>query len=84
MKTVTKEFGLPLVKGIKGVELASLSEEHGNLDIGESIIDLKRGDKVELIPTHCCTTINLHDKFYGIRNGRLETIWDIAGRGKVR
>jgi D-serine deaminase-like pyridoxal phosphate-dependent protein len=84
MKTVTKDFGLPLVKGIKGVELASLSEEHGNLDIGESIIDLKRGDKVELIPTHCCTTINLHDKFYGIRNGRLETIWDIAGRGKVR
>jgi len=84
IKTMTKEFGLPLVKGIEGVKLTRLSEEHGNLDVSKSEIDLKRGDKIELIPTHCCTTINLHDKFYGIRNDRLETIWDIEGRGKVR
>lgn len=84
LKTVTKEFGLPLVKGIEGAKLTRLSEEHGNLDVRKSEIELKRGDKIELIPTHCCTTINLHDKFYGIRNGRLETIWDITGRGKVR
>ncbi len=84
LKTMTKEFGLPLVKGIKGAELTRLSEEHGNLDVSNAELDLKLGDKIELIPTHCCTTINLHDKFYGIRNGKLETIWDIAGRGKVR
>ena len=84
MKTVTKESGLPEVKDIDGVELTSLSEEHGKLNLNDSGADLKPGDKLELIPSHGCTTINLHDKFYGIRAGRLESIWDIAGRGKVR
>jgi D-serine deaminase-like pyridoxal phosphate-dependent protein len=84
MKTVTKEFGLPRIKDAAGVELAHLSEEHGKLDLSNSDADLKPGDKLELIPSHGCTTINLHDKFYGVRDGRLESIWDIAGRGKVR
>jgi D-serine deaminase-like pyridoxal phosphate-dependent protein len=84
MKTVTKESGLPEIKGIDGAELIHLSEEHGKLDLSNCDADLKPGDKLELIPSHGCTTINLHDRFYGIRDGRLESIWDIAGRGKVR
>jgi D-serine deaminase-like pyridoxal phosphate-dependent protein len=84
MKTVTKESGLPAVKDVNGAELIHLSEEHGKLDLSGSSADLRPGDKLELIPSHGCTTINLHDKFYGIRDGRLEVIWDIAGRGKVR
>lgn len=84
MKSVTKEFGMPEVKNIDGAKVISLSEEHGKMDISESDTDLKPGDKIELIPSHCCTTINLHDKFFCIRNDILESIWDIAGRGKVR
>jgi len=84
MKTVTKEFGLPGVKYLDGVEVVSLSEEHGKLDLSNSGANLKPGDTLELIPGHGCTTINLHDRFYGIRNGILEAIWDIAARGKVR
>lgn len=83
VKTVTRESGLPEVKDIKGAQLISLSEEHGRLDVTNSDADLRPGDKIELIPSHGCTTINLHDKFYGIRDGTLECIWDIAGRGKV-
>ena len=75
---------MPGVKGLDGVEVVSLSEEHGKLDLSDSDADLKPGDTLELIPGHGCTTINLHDRFYGIRNGILEAIWDIAGRGKVR
>ncbi len=84
MKSVTKEFGMPEVKNIDGAKVVSLSEEHGKIDISESSVNLKPGDKIELIPSHCCTTINLHDQFYGIRNDILESIWCISGRGKVR
>lgn len=84
LKSVTKELGIPEVKNIDGAKLVSLSEEHGKIDMSESNVNLKPGDKIELIPSHCCTTINLHDQFYGIRNDRLEAIWHIAGRGKVR
>ena len=27
-------------------------------------VALKPGDKIELLPTHCCTTVNLHDRYY--------------------
>ena len=84
MKTVTKEFGLPEVKNANGAELIQLSEEHGKLDVSNCDADLRPGDRIELIPSHGCTTINLHDQFFGIRDGILESIWDIAGRGKLR
>ena len=84
IKTVTKEFGLPEIKNVDGAELVHLSEEHGKLSLNGSSKDLKPGDKLELTPSHGCTTINLHDKFYGIRDGRLESVWDIAARGKVQ
>ena len=83
MKTVTKESGLPEVKGMDDVKLAHLSEEHGKLDLSNSDADLKPGDKIELIPSHGCTTINLHDYYFGLRDGKLEAVWSIAGRGKV-
>jgi len=81
MKVLTGEFGLPQPKNIDGLELVSLSEEHGGL-VADENVSLKVGDKFEILPTHGCTTINLHDNFYGIRDGKLECIWKIEARGK--
>ncbi|MCR4401572.1 MAG: DSD1 family PLP-dependent enzyme [Firmicutes bacterium] len=84
LKAVTNEFGMPVVKGVRGAEVVKLSEEHGKIHLSEDARDLKPGDKVELIPSHGCTTINLHDFYFGVRGDRLETVWSIAARGKVR
>lgn len=43
---------------------------------------LKVGDKILLIPSHCCTTVNLHDVMYAIRDGKVEDVWRVTGRGK--
>ena len=80
MKVLTKEFGIPQPLA-EGLEMRGLSEEHGTMD-AEPSVDLKPGDKIEILPTHCCTTVNLHDRYYGIRNGIVESIWEIAARGK--
>lgn len=45
---------------------------------------LRVGDQVELVPTHCCTTVNLHDRLYVTRGGRLQDVWAIAARGAFR
>ena len=83
-KCLTEEFGLPKVIAPQGWKLASLSEEHGKLvPAGPDAAKLKVGDQVELIPSHGCTTINLHDNYHVIRDGVLEAIWPIAGRGKT-
>jgi 3-hydroxy-D-aspartate aldolase len=42
------------------------------------------GEKLMLIPGHCDPTINLHDWYVGIRNGRVEALWPVSARGASR
>lgn len=81
LKTISTEFGMPIVKGIDGVVYEKASEEHGRLKV-DGGRKLKVGDKLELVVTHCCTNTNLFDVFHCIRDGRLEAIWKIAARGR--
>lgn len=84
LKAMTDDHGMPEVKAVPGGRLVRLSEEHSRIELSDASVGLRPGDKVEIIPSHCCTTINLHDSMYGIRKGRLEVVWPIAGRGKFR
>jgi len=42
---------------------------------------VKIGDRVELWPSHTDPTVNLHDVFYAIEDGRVSGVWPIAARG---
>lgn len=84
LKVLAKEFGVPQPIGIAGLEMAGLSEEHGKLLVSDVSIPLTPGDKLEILPTHCCTTVNLHDRYYGIRNGIVESVWNITARGRAQ
>ena len=81
MKSATTEFGPPIVKYMKGVRVSKLNEEHGILKLDDGA-KLSLGDKIELIPSHGCTTINLHDRMHAVRKGYVEATWGIAARGK--
>lgn len=74
---------MPVPKGHDGVEYANASEEHGWLDVTDDDAP-EVGDRLEFVTPHVCTTINLHDTIVGVRDGRVEEIWDVAARGKVR
>lgn len=37
-----------------------------------------------MVPSHGCTTINLHDAFHVIRDGIVEAVWPVAARGCIR
>ena len=80
MKAISQEFGLPNPR-LTGARLVHLYEEHGLIEQEPGSSTLKIGDKVELVPTHGCTTINLHNQFHCIRNGYLESTWKISARG---
>lgn len=83
MKAVTPEFGVPTVL-VEGATFKGFSEEHGTLALEGAARSLRPGDKIELIPAHGCTTINLHDQFYVMEDERLMDVWKIAGRGKFQ
>ncbi|MFC1558916.1 alanine racemase [candidate division KSB1 bacterium] len=61
-----------------------MNEELGVIDISKSDSKFSVGDKLLIIPNHCCTTNNMHNEVYGIRNNKVELVWNIAARGKVR
>jgi D-serine deaminase-like pyridoxal phosphate-dependent protein len=76
-------LALPKVKGRPDAKVIALSEEHAWIEMGGPGGKPSIGDKIELIPGHCCSTCNLHDRFYGVRNGRVESVWPILGRARV-
>ncbi len=80
LKSITQELGMPAVKDA-GAEVYHLAEEHGMIKVDPQA-NINVGDKVELMPSHCCTTVNLHDQYYGIRDEKVEIVWPISARGK--
>jgi D-serine deaminase-like pyridoxal phosphate-dependent protein len=80
-KAVTPELGIPEVKDMEGVKLHHLSEEHGLISV-EGGNSLRVGDKLEIVPSHCCTTVNLYETYYGIRRQQVEAEWPVAARGR--
>ncbi len=81
LKSYSAEKGLPWVHARAGLEVTGVSDEHGKIAIGPGAQPLRLGDKVMLIPGHCDPTINLHDWYVCVRNGRVETLWPITARG---
>jgi len=61
-----------------------LSEEHGHLDITSSTRTYKLGERLRIVPNHVCATINMHDTIYGVRGDQVETVWNVAARGRVQ
>lgn len=57
-----------------------VNEEHMKLfDPSE---DLALGEKVRIIPGHCCSTVNLHEKIYLYRGDAVTDRLQITARGK--
>jgi len=76
--------GFGIVKEDPAAQVERFSEEHGTLNIQRSERRYRIGDRLSIIPNHVCTTVNMHDEIYGVRGERVEEIWRVAGRGKVR
>jgi len=61
--------------------MRKLNEEHGYVEIDGPA---RVGEKVWVVPSHVCATVNLHDEIAYGRRGRVEGSWKVAARGKVR
>jgi D-serine deaminase-like pyridoxal phosphate-dependent protein len=82
MKVLTTDNGLPELISPQGLKLLKLNEEHGIVEVEPGKAQLEVGMCVEIIPSHGCTTVNLHDRYYVTKDESLVDIWEISGRGK--
>ncbi|HEV2248943.1 MAG TPA: DSD1 family PLP-dependent enzyme [Candidatus Limnocylindria bacterium] len=79
-KALSTDGGLPVVKGRPDLEYAPKGDEHGGVR-GARLVP---GDRIELVPSHCDTTVNLHDEYVCVRKGVVEAVWPILARGRIQ
>ncbi|MBN1512858.1 MAG: DSD1 family PLP-dependent enzyme [Phycisphaerae bacterium] len=81
VKGVGHEFGPPRVRGCAEARVPTFaSEEHC---IVHQAPDWPVGARVELIPSHACTTANLHRALH-VRDGdRIVDVWPIEASGRL-
>ena len=82
MKVLTFDNGVAKLSTPEGLTLVRLNEEHGIVSFDPEKKQPEVGMYVEIIPSHACTTVNLHDRYYVIEDDQLVDVWEISGRGK--
>lgn len=87
LKSVSEDQTLPLFVGYEDIAV-EMSEEHCALPLKETCVQdeklPKSGEKMLLIPGHCCTTINLYDAVYFVRQGKVVNKVPVTSRGCSR
>ena len=78
VKSCGVDQGMPVPCGFSVSEVVA-SEEHFQLHNPSKKLSV--GDKVLLIPGHCCSTVNLHDRIYFIENDEVVDRYLVTARG---
>ena len=81
VKGAGSEFGVPAIRDYPEAEISSFqSEEHA---VVRNAPDWKIGDLLQLIPSHACTTCNLHREFVVHEDGVVVDVWPIEASGRL-
>jgi len=71
------------VKGRSDLRFGKFAAETGWVYyLDDTQKNLKVGDRLEIYPNSGNLAVNLHDKIYGVRNGEVEIVISVTGRGK--
>ncbi|MFN2235726.1 MAG: D-TA family PLP-dependent enzyme [Anaerolineales bacterium] len=76
--------GYGMILAYPDARLYQLSEEHGFVDFSACSEKPAIGDRVTVVPNHCCSVTNLFNEIVAVRNGIVETTWPVAARGALQ
>src|SRR3954469_2928215 len=83
-KTMSSDASTPEPLGLPPIRTARLSAEHATIELESSSETPRVGDRLEWVVGYSDTTVHLHEEIYATRKGRIEAVWPILGRGKIR
>jgi len=78
LKSVSQDQTLPVFVGYEDIPV-EMSEEHCALPVADAPVHV--GDRMLLIPGHCCTTVNMYDSVYFVRQGKVVNKVPVTSRG---
>jgi D-serine deaminase-like pyridoxal phosphate-dependent protein len=76
--------GYGLILEYPQAKIYNLNEEHGYVDASACTQKPEIGERVRVIPNHCCAVSNLFNQVVGIRQDQVEVVWPVAARGAVQ
>jgi D-serine deaminase-like pyridoxal phosphate-dependent protein len=76
----------PLPLGLPEGRLPGWSAEHLSFVLAQADADrrIRPGDTFDFVVGYGDSTVFLHDLLYGVRAGRVEVVWPVEGRGRLR
>ncbi len=83
-KAMSGDAAMPAPSGLLPVAGLKLSAEHTKIDLAHPSDVPKVGDRIEFVVGYSDTTVHLHEEIVGVRGGRVECVWRVAARGKIK
>lgn len=83
-KAMSFDTAVPQPIGLPAHEPARGSAEHAQVELVAPSDTPAVGDRLEFVIGYSDTTIHLHEEILGVRHGRVEQVWRVAGRGRLK
>jgi D-serine deaminase-like pyridoxal phosphate-dependent protein len=83
-KAMSGDAAMPAPRELPPISALKLSAEHSTIELEQSSDVPNIGDKIEFVVGYSDTTVHLHEEIVGVRGGRIEAVWQVAGRGKLK
>jgi D-serine deaminase-like pyridoxal phosphate-dependent protein len=83
-KAMSSDAAMPEAISLPPVQAMKLSAEHTTIELTAPSETPRVGDRVEFAVGYSDTTVHLHEEIFGVRDGRVEVVWRVAGRGRIR
>ncbi len=80
-KSMAQHPALPAPRHLGEIKAVKLSAEHATIELAAPAVAPAVGERVEFVAGYSDATVFLHDYLYATRQGKVETIWPILGRG---
>jgi D-serine deaminase-like pyridoxal phosphate-dependent protein len=76
--------GYGMILEYPDAQIYGLSEEHSHVDFSACPKKPEIGERVTVLPNHCCVVTNLFNEVIGVRKANVEVVWPVACRGSVK
>jgi D-serine deaminase-like pyridoxal phosphate-dependent protein len=83
-KAMSSDGAVPAPVGLAAAHWAKLSAEHATVELKAPSDTPVVGDKVLFVVGYGDTTVHLHEEIVATRDGRIEAIWPVAARGRIK
>lgn len=83
-KTMSGDAAMPEPRGLPPIDLVKLSAEHTKIELVLPSAAPRIGDRIEFVAGYSDTTVHLHEEIVGVRGDRIESVWRVAGRGRIK